>query len=238
MGFFTTLPVGRDYESFEALRRNLWILPIVGTILGLLIAIPSFLLSVFAKELSFLSFLIYLAFEGINHVDGLADFGDAFFAPRDRKVRALKDMNTGVGGTVFVCVYVFTLMWVFRMLRGVDVILATVDSQMMAKFGMLLLLTTTKPVWEGMASHMMEFAGRRDLLLGSIVISLTTSILAHFSPGVILVNLLTVVLCLLYRRYVVKTFGGVNGDVIGALNCISFAFSLILFSAFLRSPLF
>ncbi len=226
LGFFSTLPVGRDERSFEALRRNLWILPVVGLILGSLISVSIVLLG----RLAFLGILFYLAIEGINHVDALADFGDALFAPKDRKLKALKDLNTGVGGTVAVSVYVFTLMWSFRTV----VPLAVVDAQMMAKFGMLLLLTTTSPIWEGMGAYMMEFAGFRDLCVGGTIVAVTTALLSKFDPSVVLSNVMAVVVCVLYRFYVVRTFGGVNGDLIGALNCIAFATTLLSFSAFRR----
>ena len=229
MGFFSTLPIGRDAESFEALRRNLWILPIVGIILGFIIAIPTLALATFAKKITFVAVLIYLAVEGINHVDGLADFGDALFAPKDRKLKALKDLKTGVGGTVTICVYLFALMQAFMSLESNKIVIAIVNSQMMAKFGMLLMLTTTKPIWSGMGSCMMEFASRRDLGAGFAIVILFTLACLTIYPKIVWVNVGVFLLCLLYRSYVVRTFGGVNGDIIGALNCLAFAFSLILF---------
>lgn len=229
LGFFSTVPVGRDAESFESLRRNLWILPIVGVILGIFMAIPILILVRFVKNLAFLAVLIYLAVEGINHVDGLADFGDALFAPKDRKLKALKDLKTGVGGTVTICIYFFTLMQTFMSLESDKIAIAIINSQMMAKFGMLLLLTTTKPIWSGMASCMMEFASRRDIVVGLAIVIVFTLACLTIYPKIVWVNIAVILLCLLYRSYVTRTFGGVNGDMLGALNCLTFAFSLILF---------
>ncbi len=230
LGFFSTLPIGRDEESFEALRRNLWILPIVGIILGLIIAIPTLALATLAKNITFVAVLVYLAVEGINHIDGLADFGDALFAPKDRKLKALKDLKTGVGGTVAVCIYVFALMQSFTSLGSDKIAIAIVDSQMMSKFGMLLLLTTTKPIWQGMASYIMEFARKKDLVIGLVIAVAFTLVCMKAYPKIVWINVLSIILCVLYRSYVMKSLGGVNGDIIGALNCIVFAFGLILFS--------
>ncbi len=230
LGFFSTIPLGRDKESFESLRRNLWILPIVGILLGALMAVPIFLLRSFA----FLGILAYLALEGINHIDGLADFGDALFAPKDRKLKALKDLNIGVGAAVTVSIYTFTLMWSFMNVWREPV--AIVDSQMMAKFGMLMMLTTTKPLWGGMGAYMMEHAKIKDLALGSAILALTTALIYMIRPEVLFVNILTICVCLIYRHYVLRTFGGVNGDMIGAMNCIAFISCLISFSAFRRLP--
>ena len=230
LGFFSTVPLGRDEESFEALRRNLWILPVVGTLLGVLIAVPTYLLGNFA----ILGVLIYIALEGINHIDGLADFGDALFAPKDRKLRALKDLNVGVGGTVTVSIYIFILMWSFAKICKEP--LAIVDSQMMAKLGMLLMLTTTKPLWDGMGAYMMEHAKVRDLIIGGCFSVLVTISIYKVRPEVLAANILTFCICLAYRCYVMKTFGGVNGDIIGAMNCIAFISCLISFLAFRQLP--
>ncbi len=222
-GFFSTIPVGRDERSFESLRRNLWVLPIVGAVMGFLIAAPLMILR--RLGLSFLGVLFYLAIEGVNHIDGLADFGDSFFAIKDRKIRALKDLNLGVGGVLAVVVYIVILTKEFELIG--NILFALIDSQMMAKFGMLLLLTTTSPIWEGMASYMMEFAKKRDLIVGAIFITLMS-----LTFGAVLVNLMTVILCITYRRYVMRTYGGVNGDIIGALNCVIFAFTLLMWIIF------
>lgn len=225
LGFFSTIPIGRDVNSFEALRRNLWIMPITGAVVGTIIAIPTFFLKMLSNKALFLSVLIYLAVEGLNHVDGLSDFGDAIFAPGDRRFQALKDTKTGVGGTVTVCIYMFTLMYAFMSIESVVVI---VNSQIMAKYGMLLLLTTTKPLWNGLASCMMEFANVRDLVLGSVIVVILTGVCSLIYPRVILINPILLVLALAYRSFVIRSFGGVNGDIIGALNCIVFASGLIL----------
>jgi len=225
LGFFSTIPVGRDANSFEALRRNLWIIPVTGAIVGVIIAIPTFFLEMLCNKALFLSVLIYLAIEGINHIDGLSDFGDAIFAPKDKRFQALKDTKTGVGGTVVVCIYVFTLMQAFMNLKSV---VAIINSQIMAKYGMLLLLTTTKPLWEGLASCMMESAGTKDLILGSVIVAILTIVCSLVYSDVIVIDLILLILAFAYRSFVIRIFGGVNGDLIGTLNCILFATGLIL----------
>ena len=212
LGFFSTLPVGRDERSFEALRRNLWILPVVGLILGTMMSAMSYLF--YLTRFPYMAVLSYLALEGINHVDALADFGDALFAPKDRKLKALKDLNTGVGGTTVVVVYLLGLAMDFE--RRVSP-MTIIDAQIMAKFGMLIMLTTTEPLWDGMGAYMMEFAGLRDLIVGLAFVLAITFLTRYF-----VVNAIAIVICFVYRFYVLKTFGGVNGDLIGALNCITF----------------
>ncbi|MCS7135418.1 MAG: adenosylcobinamide-GDP ribazoletransferase [Archaeoglobaceae archaeon] len=212
IGFLTTLPVKGDVE---VLRRNLWIFPFVGLFLGFLISIPAFF------GLGVLCIILYIALEGINHVDGLADFGDAFFAPRERKIVAIKDLQTGVGGVVFLCIYFIVLYHSFLRVGVFEIFI----SQILAKFSMLFLLTTSKAPWDGMGAYFMEFANKKDLIIGAIPLSLVFLALESL---IALIFALFITVCLKY--YSNSRFGGVNGDVIGAANCITFASALLLFS--------
>ncbi|MEM0215409.1 MAG: adenosylcobinamide-GDP ribazoletransferase [Archaeoglobaceae archaeon] len=212
LGFLTTLPVGGDVE---VLRRNLWIFPFVGFFLGFLISIPAFF------GLGLLCLLLYLALEGINHVDGLADFGDAFFAPKDKKLKALKDIQLGAGGVAFLCVYFIVLYHSFLSVTAFDIVI----SQITAKFSMLLLLTTSKPSWEGMGAYFMEFATKRDLIIGSIPLIL---VIINIESLIAAISTIFMIFCL--KKYAHSRFGGINGDVIGSANCIAFASMLGILS--------
>lgn len=212
LGFLTTLPVKGDVDL---LRRNLWIFPFVGLFLGFLISVPAFF------GIGILCLILYVALEGINHIDGLADLGDAFFAPKDKKLKALKDLQTGAGGVAFLCVYFVVLYHSFLHVNVLEIML----SQILAKFSMLILLTTSKPSWEGMGAYFMEFARKRDLIIGSIPLALVL-----FELIAIVAMILVLSVTYILRSYAHSRFGGVNGDVIGASNCISFASSLFLLS--------
>lgn len=214
VGFLTTIPVRGDIEF---LRRNLWVFPFVGILTGFVTAIPAFF------GLWVLCIFFYVAIEGINHVDGLADFGDAFFAPESRKMNALKDLNIGTGGVVSLCLYFLVLFYSFSKVEFFEIVYA----QIFAKFSMLILLVTSKPAWQGMGAFMMEFARKRDLAIGFLPL-----ILALFKLSTLISLLFTVLVSFLVKIYAERKFGGVNGDIIGASNCISFATSLILCSVF------
>ncbi|MEM3927352.1 MAG: adenosylcobinamide-GDP ribazoletransferase [Archaeoglobaceae archaeon] len=219
-GFLTTLPVKGD---IEVLRRNLWVFPFVGIFIGAVISVPA----VFG--ISFLCLLFYVAIEGVNHVDGLADFGDAFFAPEDRKKIALKDLNIGAGGVVFLCVYFLLLFYSFQRVEVLDIMI----SQLFAKFSMVFLLVTSKPAWQGMAKFMMEFAKKRDLVIGALPL-----LIAFLKPSTLISLFFVMLISILVKNYAEKKFGGVNGDVIGACNCISFATSLLVCSILNETNIF
>ena len=228
IGFFTQIPIGRDPESFESLRRNLWILPIIGLISGFVIALPSYFLALLNIE--FIAVLLYILVEGINHIDGLADFGDSVFASNNKKFEALKDTKLGSGGVIFIVFYLVILFFSFQSIRA-EIIYAIILSQVCAKTAMLVLLTTSKPLWEGLASTMMEFASKRDLVVGVLIAILIFAFIAlHTNFRIFLVFISSIVVVVFYRAYVNKKFKGVNGDIIGALNCIVFALSILIFT--------
>uniref|UniRef100_A0A7J2TI83 Adenosylcobinamide-GDP ribazoletransferase n=1 Tax=Archaeoglobus fulgidus TaxID=2234 RepID=A0A7J2TI83_ARCFL len=212
ISFLTTIPLKGD---IEVLRRNLWIFTFAGTLIGFLISIPSIL------GLWILCLFLYVAIEGINHIDGLADFGDAFFAPREKKMTAMKDVKIGAGGLTFICLYFLVLYYSFQRVEFLEIVF----SQTIAKFSMLLLLTTSKPAWNGLGAYMMEFARKRDLFFGSLPL-----LISALKPSLIIPALFSILITIAIRRYSEKNFGGVSGDVIGASNCISFASALLICS--------
>ncbi|TDA28786.1 MAG: adenosylcobinamide-GDP ribazoletransferase [Archaeoglobi archaeon] len=212
IGFLTTLPVKGDVD---VLRRNLWIFPYIGLILGTLISIPAFF------GFGVLCLILYIALEGINHVDGLADFGDAFFAPKNKKREAMKDVQTGAGGVAFLCIYFIVLYHSFLLVKAFEIVI----SQVFAKYSMLLLLTTSKPSWNGMGAYFMEFARKRDFLAGAIPLTI-----AVLEPKSLFALAFAVFITLCLKYYSRSRFGGVSGDVVGAANCLVFASCLLILS--------
>ncbi len=216
LSFLTPIPLK---EGVEPLRRNMWMFPFTAIIIGFIISIPHFL----GSSILFLSLLFYIAGEGINHVDGLADFGDALFAPESRKKLALKDTKTGTGGIVAVVIYLLILHTTLPVVNIWQIIFA----QVLAKYCMLLLMLLSRPAWEGMASYMMELVGKRDLIVGLLPLLIT-----FYLSGVesVVPLLLSFGAVLWLRNYAHSRFGGINGDLIGASNCTTFALTLVTFT--------
>ena len=220
IAFLTPIPVKGDVEK---LRRNLWVFTYTAVIIGLIIAISDFVRQYLGVDIRFLAIAFYIAAEGINHIDGLIDFGDAIFAPESRKREALKDTNTGAGGIAVAIIYFILL---YHALQNVDAV-QVIFSQIAANYSMLLIMAASRPCWGGMASYMMEFAGLRDLIF-----ALPPVAVAGYLTGVKTVCALFFAILLVFavKRYSDMKFGGINGDVIGATNCLTFLSSLLIFT--------
>ena len=214
ISFLTTIPLGGNIEE---LRKNLWLFPYTAVLISLVVSIP-YLIKDF-MDVRFLAVVLYLAVEGINHVDGLADFGDALFAPEGKKRDAIKDLNTGTGGVAVVVIY-FVMLYSLLSQSGLWEILL---SQVLAKYSMLLLMFTSRPSWEGMASYFMEKISFRDVLFGALPVVLVCYKIGAESAVAVAFALVAVVFL---KKYSEKHFGGINGDVIGSANCLAFVASL------------
>lgn len=215
LSFFSTIKTGGDFED---LRNNLWIMPLTGFIIGLMIALLSY--PFFYFGIGFLIVVIYVAVEGINHIDGLADFFDSFFAPENKKIKALKDLQIGSGGLIAVTIYIIALSNFFQIID--NPIPAIILSQTLAKQGMLQLMLSSKPLWDGLAAEFMKGIKRRDYISYAFSISIALLLSLKY-PEALLSLVVYFVLVYVFRYYVIKKYGGINGDMLGALNCLIFA---------------
>ncbi|MDL2261025.1 adenosylcobinamide-GDP ribazoletransferase [Methanimicrococcus sp. OttesenSCG-928-J09] len=104
-GFLSVIPVGITMEGIDALMKRLYMYPIVGFCLGILIGMITFAAEiVLPTPLTIIA--IMLAVYGIiwfNHLDGVSDLGDGMTAhgSLEKKRKALKDMALGIGGVAF-----------------------------------------------------------------------------------------------------------------------------------------
>ena len=217
MSFFSTIKAGGDFED---LTRNLYVMPAIGAILGAIMGLASYPISLYG--LGFLAVVIYLSVEGINHIDGLSDFFDAYYAPEGKKLTALKDLNTGTGGTVAVALYVTMLALLFSRIDPARIIPAMVLAQTLAKQGMLHLMLTSRPLWQGIVSEFMKHAKRRDHSSYFFTISVALLTSTVFLQQTVLSLVTYILVFLVMKSYADRKFGGINGDVVGATNCVIF----------------
>lgn len=217
ISFFSTIKAGGEFED---LTKNLYVMPAVGMILGAVMGAVSYPLA--ALGIGFLAVLVYVAVEGINHIDGLSDFFDAYFAPESKKLTALKDLNTGTGGTVAVTSYIVLLALFFSRLDASTIIPALILSQTLAKQGMLHLMLTSEPLWQGIVSEFVKYRKERDFASYLITISIATLLAIPWLEQVAASLAAYFITLFIFRHYSHKKFGGINGDIVGAANCMIF----------------
>ena len=249
LGFLTTIPVGISMEGLAALGKRLYLFPVIGAVIGLLIGGIGYLFgSVLPPEAASVMIVASLYYiTGINHLDGLSDFGDGFVAhgSREKKIGAMRDVSLGIGGVVFCVIAVLGLFAAVSGMLGRDpagigyqFIAVMIAAEVSAKQAMLTISAFGKSIHPGLGSIMIDDTGFREFAIG-LVFSAAVCVLvfAGMSRGmyvgtgagagaglpVLGVAMLgsAIALALVVLETANRNFGGISGDVIGATNEIA-----------------
>lgn len=227
-GFLSTIPVGISIEGMEALMRYVYIFPLVGLALGAILGAAAYLL---AKALpsglvAIAVIIIIYKLCGINHIDGLADFGDGVIAHGtvEKKVQAMKDVSLGTGGAVFIAVNLLALFSILSSLPTELLPLALVASEVAAKQSMIAFAAFSKSLQKGFGQMMIERTGSREFLLGlTISGALCLALLGPLGGAMLAASQAAALYLVDLSR---RNFGGATGDGIGASNEICRAVAL------------
>jgi len=200
--------------------RHVYVFPIVGFVLGGLIGLTA-LLAGWVLSASLVAIVVIAAIYklcGINHIDGLADFGDGVVAHGtiEKKVQAMKDVSLGTGGAVFIVVLLLAVFAIVSAMPGRILPLALVASEVAAKQSMIAFAAFSRSLQKGFGQIMIERTDAREFLIGLAI----SAILCAAVLGILGLALLALSqAAALYMVLVAKrNFGGATGDGIGATN--------------------
>lgn len=219
-------------EGIEALMRHVYVFPLVGLVLGAILAAVA-LLAGFALPAGLVAVVVIIAIYklcGINHIDGLADFGDGVIAhgSAEKKVQAMKDVNLGTGGAVFVAVLLLAMFATLSSIPSGLLPLALVAAEVSAKQSMIAFAAFSQSLQKGFGQIMIEKTGLREFLIG-LTISVFLCVIA-FGPLGLAMLAASQVAALYLIRVAKRNFGGSTGDGIGAANeiCRVVALAVVL----------
>jgi adenosylcobinamide-GDP ribazoletransferase len=227
LGFLSLLPVGRDDGAWRAFRSTPLAFPLAGYVVGVLVAVPpafALLLSLPAPTVALAYLLAVYVVVGINHVDGVADLGDAVVVhgTPDERREVMRDTTVGVGAALAVALAVAGLALGALGLAGTGadalrVAGVVVAVEVGAKLGMAAVVCLGTASHEGLGS---EFTTRAESaqLAGPVVVAVPAAVLAWPSPaaaGALAGGPLAAGALLWWAG---RRLGGVGGDVIGATN--------------------
>ncbi|MFC7131797.1 MULTISPECIES: adenosylcobinamide-GDP ribazoletransferase [Salinibaculum] len=218
VAFLTRLPVDSDERDWRAMRANLWTLPVVGYLVGLLAAlvlVPDLPAPTAAVAYVAVLFLV----TGINHADGLADLGDAAVVHGDpaRRRSVMKDTTVGVGGIVALGVGLAGLVaggFLLAALPTLPGVALAVASEVGAKLGMVTLSVRGRPSHDGMGAQLLGASDRAEWLGLGIALPVALVALPATAAAVVVGPLVA----LATMRWADDALGGVGGDVFGATN--------------------
>jgi len=241
LGFLTRLPVSHDGRAWVAFQGMPLAFPVAGYVVGVLAALPLVAFTAVGAPAPVAAAAtlaaLYLV-TGINHLDGLADCGDAAAVHTvERRREVLKDTTTGVGALAAVGIGLagtaLGLLAVAELaaargplaaplpggplaapLRAAGLVVA---AEVGAKLGMATVACLGSAVTDGFGA---AFTGRATpaLLAGPLAVSLPAAALTGLSPVAPVALLSGLATALVVVRWARARLGGVNGDVFGAAN--------------------
>ncbi|NJE10321.1 adenosylcobinamide-GDP ribazoletransferase [Thermococcus sp. MAR1] len=217
--FLTRVPIKGD---FEKAREELWAFPLVALVSS---ALPTLVLYLRLPLSNVLAVIALYFTIGLLHLDGLADFADGVMVKgeRERKIKAMKDVNTGIAG--FFAVVMVLLLQVYSL--GLVPFYALFLAELNSKLAMLLALATKKPLGQGLGAYFMEGMNGKQLLGGLVFYAILLAPVVVYEQ-----NALVSLLGLAFGGYTIKValdnFGGINGDCLGAIAEITRSGTLLV----------
>jgi len=218
--FLTRLPVGRKEISLKDVGRATPFFPLVGALIGVLLAGGQWLLAWLFPPLLADAFLLalWIALTGGLHLDGFVDCCDALLAARPPQARLeiLRDTAVGTYGVVGAVTLLI-------------VKFAAIASLPVAVRWMALLLAPTLGRWamvhaiarypyarpSGMGSPFKETVGWREVVWATLI-ALAVTLLGWSWVGLLAFGVAWV-FSALFARWVMRRIPGLTGDVYGAM---------------------
>lgn len=243
-GFLTTIPVGITIEGIERLMKHIYLFPVVGAVLGIILAAVAYGVSILFPPI-IVSVIIIIAIyylTGFNHIDGLADFGDGVAAhgTREKKIAAMRDTAVGTGGILFCIVALIGLFSSLFSIAGSRPLLpyilplALIVAETSAKQAMVTVAAFGRRLHQGFGAMTVDNTRKSDFIIGMIF----SGIVCYFSLGIFGVEALMIsqLAGLLVLNTANRHFGGVSGDVVGASNEIGRLAALIFIGGLAWMP--
>ena len=228
--FLTILPTSN--ASLENTAKYMYLFPIVGIAIGLLIGSMGFGLSMFLDPLV-VGLLVVSALAivtGIHHTDGLADFADGLMVKgsKEKKIKAMKDLSVGSAGIVSIVLYLMGLIIAISLKSGYELFLVILLGEIIAKYSMVLMAAISKSASVGSNSPFLQLMKDKKKIAVSTVITLLPIILLGGLYGTIIFGA-AIMFTLFMTGLSTRSFGGITGDVLGATNELTRLVSMLIF---------
>lgn len=226
--FFTIIPLNKSFPMNRQTTTAMYgTFPIIGLFIGT--ALYGVLTGLMHLAFTPLFIAICVVLTGIIltgglHVDGWVDVSDAFFSYQDKEKRhaILEDPRTGAFGVISViCLLLAKLAVIYEIIsRQPEHLWIIVFIPMLARMSVVYFFLLTPPMKEkGIAYYFKTTVSSKGLTIWLLFYLLVLTVVCISIENYRLIGcvLCAWIVCLLLKRFVIKHFGGMNGDVLGAL---------------------
>ena len=228
--FLTIIPTSNS--NLDSIAKNMYLFPIVGIVIGLVIGSLGYGLSLYLEPLVVSLVLVasLAVITGIHHTDGLADFADGLMTKgsKEKKRKAMKDLSVGSAGIFSIVLYAIGVIIALSLSSGMELFKIILLSEIMAKFSMVLMAGLGNSAAIGSNSPFMDSMKDKKRLLVAGIITIIPFIIIGEMNGFI-VFAAGIVLTMFLVGLSTRSFGGITGDVLGASNELTRLSSLLIF---------
>ncbi|TWT03494.1 adenosylcobinamide-GDP ribazoletransferase [Planomicrobium sp. CPCC 101079] len=225
--FFSIIPVKKELPLEKNDVTSMYLLlPVLGLLFGGVTAATVWLL-INSTELSPLFIAFVVAVIGIFltgglHMDGVADVGDAYFSyqNRNRRLEIMGDPRIGAFGAMAMMLLIFGKIVVLAEMIDQMPLIAIALVPVFSRIGLMVLFSKTTSAKEtGLAAFFQQRTNGGQIALGAVVyLAIALILLSYWESWQLAFGLVAFLLVSLYvyRKWCLKNFGGVTGDLFGA----------------------
>ena len=228
--FLTIIPTSNS--DLNSIAKNMFLFPIVGIVIGLIIGSLGYGLSLYLEPLvvSLIVVASLAVITGIHHTDGLADFSDGLMTKgtKEKKRKAMKDLSVGSAGIFSIVMYAIGMIIALSFSSGMDLFKIILLSEIMAKFSMVLMAGLGNSASIGSNSPFIDsMKDKKRLLIAGIITIVPLIVIGEMNGLIVFAS--GIILTMFLVGLSTKSFGGITGDVMGASNELTRLSSLLIF---------
>lgn len=230
--FLTVIPSGNS--DLQTVARHMYLFPVIGIVIGLLLGLAGWGLSMFLEPLIVGLFVTagLVLITGVHHLDGLSDFADGLMVrgTRERKLEVMRDPKVGSAGIVSIVLYVAGAVIALSFMKGFELFYAILIGEIIAKFCMVLAASIGPSAWAGSNTPFIDsMKDKRKLAVAAII---AVAVIAAFQNNVGFIALaMATIMTLIIVGVSRRSFGGISGDIMGAINEIARVSSFLVFAS-------
>jgi adenosylcobinamide-GDP ribazoletransferase len=228
LSFLTRLPVGGTHENVPA-RSARWF-PVVGALVGLVVGAVAALGNLVAPAgvAAAVAVTVGILLTGAFHEDGLADTADALGAwNREDALRILRDPRHGTFGVVAIGASLLIRVTAVASLAAWAPVAVVPAAHALSRAAAVWVLASVPPAaTDGLGTGLAGAVGRRDAVWAAGVALLVGAV--GLGVWVAPAALLTVDAAAGVTALAVRRFGGITGDVLGAVQQVTEIVVLVL----------